>query len=196
MNQEPVYDVTSLDQMKALSNKVRVQILKQFEEEPRTSKQLADLLGLPASKVHYHVRELHKVGLLVLVETREKGGVVEKYYLPIAKHIRVSLQETDPSQERSTEREAMVMGRAFIEEYLSALEKSLNLTEQAIARGEQSPGSGPVIAMEYLHLLPEQQLELRQEIKEVLNRWQQRYSHQEKSEHTRPWRAFLSLFPD
>lgn len=195
MNQDSVYEVTSLEQMKALSNKLRVQILNQFDDEPRTSKQLADLLGLPASKVHYHVRELHRTGLLVLVETREKGGVIEKYYQPVAKQIRIALQESDAfnNEERTVRYE---MGRAFVDEYLSAYQKSLQLIDQLRAEGQPIEGRGPATSMGWLYLTDEQQQEVRQELKELLHTWEQRYSQQEKTDETRVWRAFLSLFPE
>src|SRR5947209_398085 len=35
---------------------------------------------VPLDRLHYHVRELERLGLVVLVETREKGGILEKYY--------------------------------------------------------------------------------------------------------------------
>ncbi|TCP55872.1 helix-turn-helix protein [Tumebacillus sp. BK434] len=195
MNHDSVYEVTSLEQMKALSNKLRVQILNQFDEEPRTSKQLADLLGLPASKVHYHVRELHRTGLLVLVETREKGGVIEKYYLPVAKQIRVALQESDAfdNEERTIRYE---MGRAFVDEYLTAYQRSIQLVEQLREAGKPTEGIGPVTSMGLLYLTDEQQQEVRQELKDLLHTWEQRYSQQEKTDQTRAWRAFLSLFPE
>ncbi|ASS76536.1 hypothetical protein CIG75_17265 [Tumebacillus algifaecis] len=195
MKQDSVYEVTSLEQMKALSNQLRVQILNQFDDEPRTSKQLADLLELPASKVHYHVRELHKSGLLVLVETREKGGVIEKYYMPVAKQIRIALQESDTynNEERTVRYE---IGRAFVDEYLNAYHKSLQLVDQLREEGKDTEGLGPATVMGWLYLTKEQQQEMRKEIKELLKTWEERYSQQEKTDQTRPWRAFLSLFPE
>ena len=55
-----------------------------------TVTQLGDILGIAPARVHYHVRELEKVGLLCPVETREKGGILEKYYQPVAKNISVA----------------------------------------------------------------------------------------------------------
>jgi hypothetical protein len=64
-----------------------VRILDSVERDAMTAKQIADHLKEAAPKVHYHVRELERVGLLRLVETREKGGVLEKYYRSIAPDI-------------------------------------------------------------------------------------------------------------
>jgi hypothetical protein len=50
-----------------------------------TVKMLGTDLGEPPAKVHYHVRELERIGVIRLVETREKGGVLEKYYRAVAR---------------------------------------------------------------------------------------------------------------
>ena len=66
-----------------------------------TVTQLAEVLGIPPNKVHYHVRELERVGLVRLVETREKGGILEKYYRPVARNFKVpdDLLRTTPPDE-------------------------------------------------------------------------------------------------
>lgn len=85
-----VYEITSLEQMRAISDLLRVRILDNLKEKPLTVTQLAEVLGMAPAKVHYHVRELEKVQLLKLVETREKGGILEKYYQAVARSINVS----------------------------------------------------------------------------------------------------------
>ncbi len=84
------YEITTLDQLRAVADTLRVQIIDLLQDHPMTATQLGELLGVAPAKVHYHVRELEKVGLLQLVEKREKGGVLEKYYQPIAKDFSVS----------------------------------------------------------------------------------------------------------
>ncbi|MFX9193241.1 hypothetical protein ABTN81_19910, partial [Acinetobacter baumannii] len=54
-----------------------------------TVTQLGDELGETPSKLHYHVRELERIGAIKLVETREKGGILEKYFRAVAKNISV-----------------------------------------------------------------------------------------------------------
>src|SRR5258708_33674245 len=80
----------------------RSRMLELLRDQPMTVTQLGELMGEAPSKIHYHVRELEKVGLLELVETREKGGILEKYYQPIAHFIAVSKallsHEPDESQ--------------------------------------------------------------------------------------------------
>jgi DNA-binding transcriptional ArsR family regulator len=83
------YYLESVEQLRAIADALRIRILEALQDQPRTVTQIADLLGLPANKVHYHVRELERVGLLILAETRERGGILEKYYRPVAESIQV-----------------------------------------------------------------------------------------------------------
>ncbi|HEX6779333.1 MAG TPA: hypothetical protein VF099_14080, partial [Ktedonobacterales bacterium] len=42
------------------------------------------------ARVHYHLHELEKVGLVNLVDIREKGNMLEKYYRAVARNISAS----------------------------------------------------------------------------------------------------------
>ncbi len=84
------YEINNLEQLRAIADVLRLRIIDMLQEHPMTVTQLGEALGIAPAKVHYHVRELEKVGLLQLVETREKGGILEKYYQPIARDISVS----------------------------------------------------------------------------------------------------------
>ncbi|UFJ43192.1 helix-turn-helix domain-containing protein [Brevibacillus humidisoli] len=87
------YDVNDPEALKSLSIPERVKILELFEDlEPRTAKQIATELGENAARLHYHVKELVRVGLLEQVDTRVKGSIVEKYYQLVAKVIQVNLR--------------------------------------------------------------------------------------------------------
>lgn len=78
------FTITDLDAIKALADPLRVHILSLFIERPMTAKQMADRLKQPSAKIHYHVKELERNGLIAMVETREKGGILEKYYSAVA----------------------------------------------------------------------------------------------------------------
>ncbi|MHC0039584.1 ArsR/SmtB family transcription factor [Pseudoneobacillus sp. C159] len=75
----------SVEQSKLLGNALRVKIMRQLAGEPKTSKQVADLLGHSPGNVHYHIRKLYEGGLIDLVEEKPFGGVMEKYYKAKAK---------------------------------------------------------------------------------------------------------------
>lgn len=100
-----IYYLESVEQLRAVSDNLRIRILEVLERRPMTVTQVGDRLGLAPAKVHYHVRELERVGLVRLVETREKGGVLEKYYRAVAQGLSVPawlLRTAPPDEIRSS----------------------------------------------------------------------------------------------
>lgn len=106
MNEIPeIYYLENLEQLRAIADRFRCRIVETLAYEAMTAKQLANLLGEPPAKTHYHVRELERVGLVRLVETREKGGILEKYYRAVARRLNVPgtlLQSIPPDELRIT----------------------------------------------------------------------------------------------
>jgi len=76
-----------LEQIKAISQEYRLQIVEAFENIPKTAKQIAKWMDEPHGRVNYHIKILEKVGIVELVEEVTKLGVVEKYYCPVAEKI-------------------------------------------------------------------------------------------------------------
>ena len=83
------YEIENIEQLRAIADLLRLRIIEALGKHAMTVTQLGEELGMAPAKVHYHVRELERVGLLKLVETREKGGILEKYYQPVAHEIGV-----------------------------------------------------------------------------------------------------------
>src|SRR5262245_38659638 len=76
--------VANLEQMKVLADPRRIRILELLCEE-RTTKQVAEILGEPPTRLYHHVAALARVGLIRLSRTRQSRGAVEKYYVAVAK---------------------------------------------------------------------------------------------------------------
>src|SRR5215470_15863362 len=72
-------------ELRALAHPLRLRILELFAEAPRTTKQVADLLGEPPTRLYHHVAALERAGLLKLKETRKNRGTVEKWYEAVAR---------------------------------------------------------------------------------------------------------------
>src|SRR3954447_5228118 len=77
----------SVAEMRALAHPLRLRILELFAETPRTTKQVADLLGQPPTRLYHHVAALERVGWLELRETRKNRGTIEKWYGTPAKRL-------------------------------------------------------------------------------------------------------------
>lgn len=79
-----IFTLSSLRQLKALAHLLRYRIFEKLAIEPRTAKQMADLLGTKPTKLYHHFRILEEEGLIKKVGTRKKRGTIEKYYKAVA----------------------------------------------------------------------------------------------------------------
>jgi DNA-binding transcriptional ArsR family regulator len=83
-------DVLELDrpeQLKALGHPLRLKVLQALgqSDEPLTNRELAARLAVDPGHLHFHVRMLHRAGL---IERAEAAGR-EKPYRAVAKHLKV-----------------------------------------------------------------------------------------------------------
>jgi DNA-binding transcriptional ArsR family regulator len=64
----------------ALSHPLRSEVLALLLERPASPSDLARTLNAPLGHTSYHVRRLSEMGLLSLVERKERSGVIQHYY--------------------------------------------------------------------------------------------------------------------
>ena len=76
--------------LRALAHPLRLRMMELFAEAPKTTKQVADILGEPPTRLYHHVAALERAGLLVLRETRQNRGAVEKWYAAVSQQMRTS----------------------------------------------------------------------------------------------------------
>jgi DNA-binding transcriptional ArsR family regulator len=74
-------------ELRALAHPLRFRILELFAQEPRTTKKVAELLGQPPTRLYHHVAALERAGLIMLRETRQNRGAVEKWYEAVARQV-------------------------------------------------------------------------------------------------------------
>jgi DNA-binding transcriptional ArsR family regulator len=77
------------EQLKALGHPLRLRVLQALGETDSalTNRELAELIGVDPGHLHFHVRMLHRAGL---IELAEGGRGREKPYRPVAAHLRIS----------------------------------------------------------------------------------------------------------
>src|SRR5215218_10870953 len=75
------------EQLKALGHPLRLKVLQVLGESdrPLTNRELAARLSVDPGHLHFHVRMLHRAGLIELAESDGR----EKPYRPVAKHLKV-----------------------------------------------------------------------------------------------------------
>lgn len=114
--------IQDLELAKALLDSRRTQILRLAREEPLTVKQLAERLNEKPSRLYYHVKKLEELDLLQLVETKQHGNLIEKYY------------QTNPMQRSYTfDRELAAENSAYILQELSRVfQEGIGIIEEQI----------------------------------------------------------------
>jgi len=159
------YELETIEQLRAIADILRVRIIDLLQEHPMTVTQLGDTLGMTPAKVHYHVRELEKVGLLRLVETREKGGILEKYYQPIAKDISVSknLFLTAPPDE------SLAATSAWLDQMKDGFQRAFRI---ALEQKDEQPDLG--LGFSHIYVTTEEQKQLFKQVAELLKKYENR----------------------
>lgn len=91
VNEIPDYElddllvVTGHEQLRALADPFRGQLLELLLERAATITEMAVAVDRPTSSVAYHVNLLHDVGLLKVVRTRRVRAIEERFYGRIAR---------------------------------------------------------------------------------------------------------------
>lgn len=70
--------------------KLRIMWVYTRNPEAMTAKKVADEMGEPPSKVHYHIQMLVKHNFLELIKTKNINGIIAKYYQRVYKGFRIS----------------------------------------------------------------------------------------------------------
>jgi DNA-binding transcriptional ArsR family regulator len=69
---------------RALADPLRVQIIELLWDAPRSAGELAEILGVPADRLYYHLGQLERAGLVEVAEYRRLArGKVERVYGPV-----------------------------------------------------------------------------------------------------------------
>ena len=76
--------ITDIEKLKIISDPLRISILTTFGTEKKNSRELAKLLKINRTKIHYHLNILEENNFIEVVDTDSINGIIQKYYLPTA----------------------------------------------------------------------------------------------------------------
>ena len=76
--------ITDIEKLKVISDPLRISILTTLGTEKKNSRQLARLLKINRTKIHYHLNILEENNFIEVVDTDTINGIIQKYYLPTA----------------------------------------------------------------------------------------------------------------
>jgi DNA-binding transcriptional ArsR family regulator len=160
--------------MRALAHPLRLRILELFAEQPRTTKQVAELLGEPPTRLYHHVAALKRAGLLRLTETRKKRGTLERWYEVVARTL-----ATSPRSEKRRRQSKQSAARRAIA--LTVLEQS---RQELVAAMHRSREERPMLVRLVLVAPRERMGALRQRLFQVVRDVQREFAHEEDAEST------------
>ena len=88
----PEMVITDVEQLKAMADPLRLQLLERMAGEPRrgwTAKELAEKLDTKQTKLYHHLALLEERGFIRVAATRVVSGIQEKRYQTTARGFRV-----------------------------------------------------------------------------------------------------------
>lgn len=100
-----IHYIKDMEQLKSFLNTRRMEILEVLAKEEATVKQLGDIFGKSPANIHHHVKNLEASGLITIVRTEEKSGILEKYYRAIAEKFVIDEAVGEPSECNASEKE-------------------------------------------------------------------------------------------
>lgn len=94
--------IDDLEDLKQLANPIRLRLLFYFQT-PRSVAEVAREMGVPVTRLYYHVRILEAAGAIAPVATRKRGPQLETIYRIVARSLRPSAEimnndDTDPGE--------------------------------------------------------------------------------------------------
>jgi DNA-binding transcriptional ArsR family regulator len=120
--------ITDIEIAKLMLDPKRNRILSIATKEPITVKQMAEKMDELPSRLYYHVKKLEEAGFLELVETKQQGNLIEKYYQSNSK-----MRDTYTLDDKmASENSAYLMQRFF-----SLVNAGLSLAQQGMETGNK-----------------------------------------------------------
>jgi DNA-binding transcriptional ArsR family regulator len=136
-----VETVTDLAQIRALADPLRLKILGALSGLPRTTKQVAQVLGEKPTKLYHHVEALKRVGLVRLTETRPNRGTMEKYFQAVAAQFQVSASALSPGGGKARSAQ-----ESMLTSILDTARRELNDCIRPGSLAEPDPDQAPFVA--------------------------------------------------
>src|SRR3990172_10012880 len=76
----PTLTIKDVENLRVITEPLRNQIVEVLIPQPLTVGQIAERLGLAASKLYYHVNLLEQHDFIRVVDTTTRGNLIEKHY--------------------------------------------------------------------------------------------------------------------
>src|SRR5436190_15869195 len=77
--------LNTVERLKAVADPIRIRLILELLDGKRTVKELAEALGVPPTRLYYHVKILERHGLIEVANRRMVSGIEERTYRAASK---------------------------------------------------------------------------------------------------------------
>ena len=179
---QEIYKIKHLEQIRLLSDPLKLQLLQAFAEDPKTTKQVATQLGESITKLYRHVDALFGAGLLEITGEKQKRGTIERTFRAIAQRFEAdhSLFSEDGSGD----------GINAARDILRAVEDEI---VDVLANAKPDEEEEALLARLRCKRSPEQIEDLRKTLVDWIDSTQQ--ESEEDTENTQEFGALIAFYP-
>ncbi len=193
-----VFVVDNLETLKVLADPLRIRMLD-LMRDPCTVKQVANELEIPPTKLYYHITQLEKHGLIVLVDTQIVSGIIEKHYQAVAQMIRVKRQLLSPSPDNVDENGLELTVSSLWQDVIGNLRESsmhgvIDTSDDREDETEFNPATLNLRSYNWA-LHPEQAEEFLQRYNALLEEFHELSKSQFNDDDTQLYKLFSVMFP-
>ncbi|MCM3340354.1 helix-turn-helix domain-containing protein [Paenibacillus sp. MER TA 81-3] len=136
--------IDDIELAKILLDPRRMHILRLAQDEPVTVKQMAEQMDEKPSRLYYHVKKLEEAHLLELVETKQQGNLIEKYYRSNNEHRSFTFGKQLTAEYSSY----------IVQEILRITHQGMGLIEEGMKMGQIGEGMLAEANIAYASLTP------------------------------------------
>lgn len=173
---EQLLTLTSSEQIKAYVHPTRIMLLRLMAKEKRTISGIAKENGVHPANITHHFKLLEKAGLIRLVEKKDTGKNLEKYYRAIAYNFIVKPEAA--SGGKKTNKKALAL--LILKDNLSSAVKTVKDDDE----------DNVLALLGTARLIPEDVRKLTTSLKEVINEFKECDSAEGI-----PYNINLSIYP-
>ena len=168
--------ITNPDTLKVIAHTLRLQILKTFAN-PKTVKEVAEIIDMPQTKLYYHVNMMEKHNLIEVVETDIVSGIIEKKYRVTA--ARFSVDDTLLSTGENAQNQVDALLNAVFDSAKDEIKRSIRADLMDLT--DDSDATRGLIVHSSINLTDEQAIDFNKKITAVFEEFNEIAEGNEKT---------------
>lgn len=189
--------IQDMEALKTMADPLRNQIMEVLTPHSMTVNQVSTKLGVESSKLYYHFNLLEKHGFIQVVETTQRGNLIEKHYRVTAYHFKLADDVFNFNVDTPEGTENIItMLLTSIDATREDIRRSIYARHQQIIQGAKPKLRSVLKHREVYNLPDEKAKEFHQRLEALIEEFEQEAEAVDTdSEETLPWALSVVLYP-